>query len=238
MERLRSVSHETLIEDILNHHLCSKPKFVCMCVCLFLHCITHHSALPESISLEMDIRTSCVTSCLSASSNNFSLYHKLAAPSVVFCHLRSRSGTCTLGLGQERGETGWLIGDISPEGTLSAFWQEKWLTENVCFAGRHGHPEVGEWRGPEWQKMCQRGDNKQGHANYVTNKTIKGRRGFWGDGRHAVFSTVIRPISNVGLIKRPRKIRCTSGMGVWIQTHTHTCDTNVWIFVFRYTEMF
>lgn len=60
----------------------------------------------------------------------------------------------------ERGKTGWLIGDISPEGTLSAFWQKKWLTVSVCSVGRHGHPEVGEWRGPEWQKMCQNEDKK------------------------------------------------------------------------------
>lgn len=48
------------------------------------------------------------------------------------------------------------------------------MTESVHLAGRHGHPEVGERRGPEWQKMCQRREHKQGHANCVTNKTIKG----------------------------------------------------------------
>uniref|UniRef100_A0A3Q2X8P9 Uncharacterized protein n=1 Tax=Haplochromis burtoni TaxID=8153 RepID=A0A3Q2X8P9_HAPBU len=48
------------------------------------------------------------------------------------------------------------------------------ITLSVYIAGRHEHPEVGEERGPEWQKTCQNGDNKQGHLNCVTIKTTKG----------------------------------------------------------------
>lgn len=67
------------------------------------------------------------------------------------------------GTSGRRGETVWLIGDISPEGMPPAFLtkkKKKRLTVSVRSFGRHGHQEAGDWRGPEWQKTRQNWDNK------------------------------------------------------------------------------
>lgn len=132
----------------------AKLKFVCS----FVLYHSHHSVLPKSIYLKMDIRTSCVTSCLSAPPNKLQfLSQTLSPPSIVSCHLRGQSGSCTLGhFGRQRGETGWLIGDISPEGMLRAFWRKRWLTVSVCSVGRHGTQrwvsEEGQ-NGKRWARM-------------------------------------------------------------------------------------
>lgn len=160
----------------MNHYLGGQVK-----VCVFVPCIffllyySYHSVLPETVSLEMDLRTTYVTRSLSATSlfiTNF--------PFVASCHLRGQSGTWTLGHpAGERGKlVGWLERWVLREGS-QPFQRKKWLTVSVYIAGRHEHPEVGEERGPEWQKTCQNGDNKQGHPNCVTIKTTKGQKDFW-----------------------------------------------------------
>lgn len=88
----------------MNHYLGGQVK-----VCVFVPCIffllyySYHSVLPETVSLEMDLRTTYVTRSLSATSlfiTNF--------PFVASCHLRGQSGTWTLGHpAGERGEN-WL----------------------------------------------------------------------------------------------------------------------------------
>lgn len=133
----------------------------CLRVCLFFVLYNSH----QSISPEMDIRTSCVTSCPSAPPNNFNFWRSLRPP-LFPVTWETKVGHVHWDVGRERGETGWLIGDISPEGTLSAFWQKKWLTVSVCSLGRRGHPEVSERGGPEWQKMCKLCH----HQNYTGGK--------------------------------------------------------------------
>lgn len=63
-------------------------------------------------------------------------------------------------IGQEKGN--WLVDwrHQSWGNAPSPFDRKKWLTVSVCSVGRYGHPEVGEWRVPEWRKTCQNGDNK------------------------------------------------------------------------------
>ena len=172
MEWLRGGSHESLIEDIHESSLAGQSWSFCLCVCLFFVLYNSH----QSVSLEMDIRTSCVTGCPSAPPNNFSFCRSLRPP-LFPVTWETKVGHVHWDVRWERGETGRLIGDISPQGTLSAFWRKKWLTVSVCSLGRRGHPEVSEWRGPEWQKTCQNADNKQGRANCVTIKTIQGAKG-------------------------------------------------------------
>lgn len=83
--------------------------------------------------------------------------------------------------GQERGETGCLIGDVRPEGTLLDFWQKKKMTDSECllcwqtWTPRGGWAEIARMAKdvPEWGQK-----KKQGHANCVTVKTMKGWKGF------------------------------------------------------------
>lgn len=167
---LKSASHGSLIEGVNESSFMGPSLSLCVRVFDFVLYNYHHSVLPESISLEMDIRTSCVTSCLSACPN-FSFCHKLALPLRCFLSLeRPKWDTCNGTLGRREGKlVGWLETSV-PRECARPFDRKKWLTVSVCLAGRHGHPEVGGLGGPGWQKTCQNEDNKQGHANCVTVK--------------------------------------------------------------------
>lgn len=161
----------------MNHYLGGQVK-----VCVFVPCIffllyySYHSVLPETVSLEMDLRTTYVTRSLSATSL---FNHKL--PFRCLLPLERPKWNMNTGTSgrRERGKlVGWLERWVLREGS-QPFQRKKWLTVSVYIAGRHEHPEVGEERGPEWQKTCQNGDNKQGHPNCVTIKTTKGQKDFW-----------------------------------------------------------
>lgn len=171
----------------------AKLKFVCS----FVLYHSHHSVLPKSISLKMDIRTSCVTSCLSAPPNKLQfLSQTLSPPLHCFLSLESPKWvmyTGTLWAGERRN---WLADWRHQSwGNAPSLLTEK-MTDSECLLGwQTWHPEVGEWRGPEWQTMSQNGDNKQGHANCVTVRTIKGQKGFWGDSRHAVLKEWLKSMS-------------------------------------------
>lgn len=111
--------------------------------------------------------------------SNFTFYHKL--PFRCLLPLERPKWNMNTGTSgrRERGKlVGWLERWVLREGS-QPFQRKKWLTVSVYIAGRHEHPEVGEERGPEWQKTCQNGDNKQGHPNCVTIKTTKGQKDFW-----------------------------------------------------------
>lgn len=160
----------------MNHYLGGQVK-----VCVFVPCIffvlyySYHSVLPETVSLEMDLRTTYVTRSLSATSlfiTNF--------PFVSSCHLRGKKGNMNTGTSgrRERGKlVGWLERWVLREGSQP--FQRKKMTDSEClycwqtWAPRGGWGERARMAKdvPEWgqqtrsSKLCH-------HQNYKGAKRV------------------------------------------------------------------
>lgn len=153
-------------------------------VCVFVSlCISQWSVppVPPVPFLGMDIRTSYVTGLSVSATKQFEFSQTRFPPHCSPSLERLKWNIGTLG-SRERKMVGWLETSVLWERSQSVEPKKK-MTDSFCLAGRRGHPEVGEWRGPEWQKSCQNGDIQQGHANRVTMQTLKGQKGIWGDCR-------------------------------------------------------
>ena len=153
-----------------------------MCECVFDLFIIQFSPLsPSSLwrwthtASEVSVRTTKPLQLFITNSLSPPLFHVTWEAKVEHVHRD---------IGQGRVEKGWLIGDVSPEGTLSAFWPEKWMTVSVCSAGIQRRVR-GEG---------QNGDNKVPRSRKLCHYLWRGKKNFWGDQRHAVYQSNIAHI--------------------------------------------
>lgn len=102
------------LKTSMNHHF--RLKFLCVCV-FFVFYNSHHSVLPESNSLEMDIRTSCVISRPSAPPNNFQFLSQTCSPRHCFLSLERPKWNMYIGTsGSGEGKlVGWLETSVQRE---------------------------------------------------------------------------------------------------------------------------
>lgn len=122
--------------EVMNHRQAG-PRITC--VCSFVVII-------QTLPLEVDVRTFCVTSLCQHQQTT-----QVLISNSPLCYSLSRP-KWDMYTGIRTAQTRHWLADWrgASRGYTPSLLTGKWLTVSVCLAGRHG---------PEWEKMCQNGDN-------------------------------------------------------------------------------
>lgn len=149
--------------------------------CLILcYIIGLHSVLPDA-SLERWTSGHPASPVVSQHPQTTSVFITNPLSSCVSCHWRPKWDMYIGTPGRREGKlVGWLETSVLREHSQPFDRKNDWQWVFAQLADMGTQRWVKE---PGWQKMCQNEDNKQGHANCVTIKSVKGQKGFWGDAR-------------------------------------------------------
>lgn len=117
----------SLIENIHESSLMGPSWSFCVCVFVFELYYSHHSVLPD---VYLSGHPGHPDVCQHHHTTSVFITNPLPPP-LFPVTWEAEVGHVHWDIRHGRGETGWLIGDISPEGTLSAFWQKK-MSDSEC----------------------------------------------------------------------------------------------------------